>query len=181
MNYNAKLYNASQFNLTQFAQGCLEALVATDSDIVKDIFTRRTESQNTSDLLSDGATLAAFHETVNIYQHAYTAFSYNNSRYNWNMYNLRLDEDEILLRAIKALSDSQGSSDAITALSAIHMLADALSSSDVMFIQSGPTLYDYLFIGESFHIGISNKALPETIRVNDWLQIDKPFVEAWHD
>lgn len=180
MQYNELTYNASQYDLIQFSQTCTEAL--SESDVLaKQASTLRIDSQATADAISDGATLSAFLETVNIYQHAYTPLVYNNSRYNWNTYNIRFDEDEILLRAMKVLIESQGSSDVIMAFSVWKSLADSLTSSDAMMLMPQPVLDEFVFLSESFRIEVANKALMDIIRTNDWLQIKKVFVEYWHD
>jgi hypothetical protein len=180
MEYNQNEYNASQYDLTQFSQTCTEALSEADV-LTKSAISVRVDSQATADAISDGATLAAFLETVNIYQHAYTQLAYNNSRYNWNMYNRRFDEDEILLRAMKVLTESQSSSDVITAFSSFKALADSLSYSAALFLQPSPVLDEFVYLSESFRIEVANKAFMDIIRMNDWLQIKKVFVEYWHD
>lgn len=180
--YNTDAYNDTQFNLTQFAVGLLETVTPTDT-LTKEIGIVKTDSEALADVISDGVNMAAMLETVNILQRARTPHMYNGGLYNWYMYNTRLDDDEILLMAQKALTDSFTSSDAITSINAIKVLLETLTPADSLAMsQILAPFIEFLFSFDAVRAEISNKALYDTIRVNDWLTIrHTPFVEYWHD
>jgi hypothetical protein len=180
--YNSDVYNDTQYNLTAFAVGLLETITPSDS-LSKSIEIVKTDSEALADVISDGVNMAAMLETVNILQRARTPHPYNSGLYNWYMYNTRLDDDEILLMAQKALTDSFTSSDAITSISMIKEQLETLTPSDSLAMTNilAPFI-EFLFSFDAVQREISNKALYDTIRINDWLTIrHTPFVEYWND
>jgi hypothetical protein len=176
--YNADLYNDNEYNLTAYVEQLTESIASSDS-LSKLFGLVRTDSQNTSDLLSDQASLAAFHDTVSIFQRARTPFMYNGGLYNWYMYNLRLDEDEILLMAMPVLYDAVGSTDTLMPFSVYQVLLESMAYSDLLTTTSMPVLMEFLFSSDYNHVQMSNKALNATLRLNDWLEIAKPSADQW--
>jgi hypothetical protein len=132
-------------------------------------------------VISDGVSMTALLETINILQRARTAFMYNGGCYNWYMYNSRLDEDEILLMVTKVLSDTITLSDVITASETIKILIETITLSDSVSSSFAlAALIEFVFIFDSVQVQISNKALNDTIRLNDWLSIKfTPYLEYW--
>lgn len=181
MRYNERLYNGSSYNLTNYSATLSETLTETDV-LSKQASMKRVDSQGTADAISDAESLAAFLETVTIYQHARTPFAYNNGQYNTRMYNLRVDEDEILLMATKALADEMIPSDFIAPFVASKLLAETISETTSTIFTSSPFYQDIMLMSDFVRAEISNKAFQDIIRVNDWLQFKHtPFTEYWGD
>lgn len=182
MQYNEDLYNGSSYNLTEFSTTLMESVAPVDATITKDISSLRTESQGTADAIGGSASLQAFLETITIYQRANTPFAYNNGMYNQFMYNARADEDEILLMATKALIDSITSTDTLGDFSVAKELLETMTESDVLSVTPQMILDDFIFLSEFHRIEITNKALNETLRVADWLSIERqPVNNEWGD
>lgn len=182
--YNEKMYDATSYNLTEYAADLSETVTATDGTITKSIGAVKTDSQGTADALSDGVSLAAMLDTVVIYQHARTPFAYNNGMYNQFMYNARLDEDEILLMAIKENLDDILASDVLQPFVISKNLPETIPTVDAtVFFFDFTLIPDIVIIDESgFRVEITNKALDATLRVNDWLSIEQsPQSDNWGD
>lgn len=179
--YNDQQYNGEEYNLTAYVQTCTETIAASD-DLTKSVSVIRTDSQGTADALSGNDNLAAFLETVSILQRAKTPFYYNGGNYNWYMYNSRLDDDEIIILTIKALSDSIGSSDFIAPFMVEKLLSETVTDVDTLSFSASLSLFDFIFLSEFFRIEITNKALNDTIQVNDWLTVKQsPQSVEWYD
>lgn len=173
MRYNEARYNAAEYNLTAFMQLCSESIAESDT-ATKSVTTIRTESQASADALSDNETMAARLETVSILQRATYGVVYNSAEYDAAMYNRTVDTDELLLRPTKALSDTMGFSDTLGAFSTIKALLDSMSETDLISFTTSPVFIESVFLNEIlFRIEISNKALNDTIRVADWLQVER--------
>lgn len=182
MQYNESQYNGDSYNLTNYTVTLVEAVTPADATITKDISAVRTESQGTADAIGGSASLQAFLETVTIYQRANTPFAYNNGMYNQFMYNARADEDEILLMTTKALSDSLTLTDAIGPFVVLQLLSETITDIDTISFSSVLRPIDFIFLSEFFRIEITNKALNETLRVADWLSIERnPVNNEWYD
>lgn len=182
MQYNESEYNGDEYNLTNYTTTLVESVTPTDATVIKSIISKRIESQGTADTIGGSDTLQAFLETITIIQRAKTPFAYNTGMYNQFMYNARLDEDEILLMATKALSDAITSSDFMAPFSIIHLLTETITDTAVVFFMVNILLEESVFIDEFARVEISNKALNEIIRVADWLTIDrKPVNQEWGD
>lgn len=182
MQYNAYQYNASEFNLISYDVNLFDSVTESD-EVLKMPQIVRTDSQGTADALSDGFSLAAMMDTVTIYQRASTPFAYNNGRYNDFMYNIRADEDEILLMPTKALPDTVTITDVMASFSIEHILSDTLTSTDgtVAFMATSE-MVEVVVLDEIFRLEVTNKALNETLRINDWLTIkQRPQSDNWGD
>lgn len=182
MQYNESQYNGDSYNLTNYTSTLVETIAPIDATVSKSISSLRVESQATSDTIGGSDTLQAFLETITILQRARTPFAYNTGMYNQYMYNARLDEDEILLMATKALSDTITSSDTVGAFSVIRLLIDTIIDTDTVFFGAETFLQESVFLDEFARVEVSNKALNETIRTADWLTIDRrPVNQEWGD
>lgn len=182
MQYNASLYNEDEYNLTEFDLNLLEDITSSDV-LTKSIEITRTDSQGSADAISDGVSLAALLDTVTIYQRAQTPFAYNNGRYNDFMYNSRADEDEILLMPTKVLPENIFPTDTLAPFISIKGLSDIMSETDALLLFSSDFVYnDFVFLSELFRIEVTNKGLNDTIRMADWLSIERnPANDEWTD
>jgi hypothetical protein len=179
--YNDFQYNGEEYNLTAYVQSCTETVTASD-DLTKSVSITRTDSQASADALSGNGNLAAFLETVSILQRAKTPFYYNGGGYNWYMYNARLDEDEVLLFVNKVLSDAMSLSDFLAPFVIEAVLSETISDADTLSFSTDTSFYDFVFLSEYFRIEITNKALNDTLRVADWLSIERnPANSEWYD
>lgn len=183
MQYNEDLYNGSSYNLTAYSATLVESIAPVDATVTKSIGILRTDSQASADALGGSASLQAFLETVTFYQRAHTPFAYNNGMYNQFMYNVRADEDEILLMATKALQDSVALNDTLGAFEFAKLLVEALTPTDAAILFATSLVLDeFIFLSEFHRIEITNKALNETLRVADWLSIERnPVNQEWYD
>lgn len=181
MQYNAYQYNASEYDLINYSVNLSDSMTETDT-LAKMPQMVRTDSQGSIDALSDGVSLAALLDTVTIYQRARTPFSYNNGRYNDYTYNQRFDDDEILLMATKALTDSFALSDTVGDFVVAHLINESLGSADTLSFSPTTSMDDFIFLSEFFNIQVSNKALNETLRVADWVGLKQnPQSQEWFD
>lgn len=179
--YNSEPYNETAYNLVQFIAVLSESLSESDT-ITKSAVTVRIDSQASADALSDAASLSAFLDTVSILQRATYGAVYNNLEYNAGMYNRTVDDDEVLLQATKALTDSLSFTDQIGPFLAYKVMSETLAGADVTFFTTGYALIDFMFLSEFFRIEITNKALSDTLRLADWLSIKQnPQSNDWGD
>lgn len=179
MLYNGAQYDGGEYNGTLSVLGLAESLSSADS-LNKSISLVKVEAQPSMDALSDAETLAAFLDTITILQHATYGHVYNSAEYNAAMYNRTADQDEVLLQATKALVDAITSSDALAPFSASKLLSETISEAVAIFFTQNPVLSDFVFMTDDVRPEISNKALTDTIRVNDWLEFTHtPFTEYW--
>lgn len=182
MQYNESQYNGDSYNLTNYSTTLVETITPSNAALTFSVGLLRTDSQGTADAISGNAALQAFLDTVTIYQRAHTPFAYNNGRYNDYMYNARADEDEILLMATKALSDSIASSDTVGDFIIDKLLSESVSETDAILFASAVVYDDFIFLSEFFRIEITNKALNETLHLADWVTIKQnPQSEEWFD
>lgn len=182
MQYNESLYNGDSYNLTNYTSTLVETIAPTDSGVAFSIGVVKTESQGTADAIGGSASLQAFLETITILQRAQTPFAYNNGTYNQYMYNARLDEDEILLMATKALMDSMTLTDFLQPFSIQKELLETISDIDTVTFMASSSLLDLVICDALAKVEISNKAVNETVRVADWLSIERrPANNEWGD
>lgn len=183
MQYNESQYNGDSYNLTEYAQTLVETITPSDATVAFSVGIVRMDSQGTADAISGNAALQAFLDTVTIYQRANTPFAYNNGRYNDFMYNVRTDEDEILLMPGKMLTGNDVVvTDELRPFLIDKVMLESFSESDVLSLTSQPLFDDFVFLSEFFRIEITNKALDETLRLADWVTIKQnPQSEEWFD
>jgi hypothetical protein len=181
MQYNESLYNGDSYDLTSYTQTLVETITPVDT-LIKDISVLRTDSQGTADTLGGSASLQAFLETITILQRAKTPHAYNTGRYNDYMYNARLDEDEILLAPTKVLLDSLNPIDYLQPFVIDKVITELITDTDTLSLSAILVLNDFIFLSEYFRIEITNKALHDTIRLADWLSIERtPVNNEWAD
>lgn len=183
MQYNESMYNGDSYNLTNYTQTLVETMTEVDGTIAKSISVVRTDSQGTADALSDGVSLAAILNTVTIFQRARTPFAYNNGMYNQFMYNARFDEDEILLMAGKLHLEDMFLSAVMQPFAVEMVRLEVITPVDqTVFFFDLTTLDDFVFLSEFIHVEITNKALNDTLRLADWLSIERnPVNNEWYD
>lgn len=181
MQYNESQYNGDEYNLTNYVSILTETLTPSDT-LTFSVEITKTDSQGTADAISDGVSLAAMLDTVTIYQRAHTPFAYNNGQYNMFMYNVRADEDEILLMAIKAMTDILSLSDSLTPLDVEKVLPETATLADALTLSSHILFLDFLFMGDFLSVSVTNKALFDSVRMSDWLTVKRnPQNAEWFD
>lgn len=101
----------------------------------------------------------------------YNARNYNDQRYNI---------DGVF--HITSLSETITETDGTQLADLFKALSDSLSESDAIVFSVDQLLSDILFIDESIQIQFTNKALADTVRLADWLQIERnPAQNGWFD
>lgn len=101
----------------------------------------------------------------------YNARNYNDQRYNI---------DGVF--HITTLAESITETDGTQLADLFKALSDSLSESDAVVFSVDQLLSDILFIDESIQIQFTNKALSDTVRLADWLQIERnPAQNGWFD
>lgn len=156
--YNETYYNADQYNLTADLLALSETLTPTDATITKSITSLRQDSMAEIDTISQ---------------------------------NIGPDEimDMIALTELRTYSMSFPRADSLALVELFAALLDkaalleSISSTDVLVRQALPALFDIVFVEDpNFIIEISNKALSDTVRLADWLSIERtPSVDGWGD
>ena len=156
--YNTTYYNADQYNLTADLLALSEAITPTDATITKSIFTLRQDSMAEMDTIG---------------------------------HNIGPDEimDMLLLTELRTFSVSFPRADSLAliqtfaALLDLAALLETIISTDAIMHESQPALFDIIFVEDpNFIIEISNKALSDTVRLADWLSIERtPSVDGWGD
>lgn len=181
MQYNSTTYNSGEYNFTLHDVNLSDSV--TDSDTVtKNFNSLRIESQPSVDALSDAASLAALLETVTILQRASYGAVYNSFEYDGAMYNKTIDTDEVLLQVTKALVDTLTLTDTLAPFSSVKTLLDSLAETDVLVFSTQPILVDFVFLSDFVRREITNKACNETLRLADWLSIERnPANIEWGD
>lgn len=182
MQYNSTTYNAGEYNITAHDLNLSDILTETD-ELSKMPGIIRTDSQASVDALSDGVSLAAFLDAVTIRHQATYGNPYNSFSYNEATYNAVYDDDEVLLQIGKVLEDTTTLTDAIGPFVSEKVLLETITGSDVITsFDSVKSLLDFVFMSELFNIQFTNKALNETLRLADWLSIERnPQVNNWGD
>lgn len=183
MQYNSTTYNAGEYNITAHDVNLSDILTETDN-LSKMPGIIRTDSQSSVDALSDGVSLAAFLDTITIRHQASYGNPYNSFSYNEATYNAVFDDDEVLLQIGKFLDgDSVTLMDTVGSFVLEKTLLETITGSDVITsFDSVKSLLDFVFMSELFTIQVTNKALNETLRLADWLSIERnPQVNNWGD
>lgn len=93
--------------------------------------------------------------------HQYNKFQYNTAQYNADAFFL-----------VKSLSESIASAD-IRIDSPTKVLTESISSSDARIMGMVHSFSEFLFLIDFVSKSILNKGFTETIRVNDWLEIER--------
>ena len=156
MQYNTGRYNEHQYNTDFYSLLLSDSLSATDSDVVKDIFITKSDSTSLSESQVVDDTLAVLTEVITSTD-VRTLIPY-------------LTEVETI-----TLSGT------LLPFTISQVLLDTITLADVKTFSMATCLMDFLFFSELIKVEITNKALNDTIRLNDWISIKKPFVEYWRD
>lgn len=182
MQYNSTTYNGGEYNLTAHDVNLFDSVTETD-DLTKEAGIVKTESQASVDALSDGVSLAAMLDTITILHRASYGNPYNSFSYNESAYNGVFDDDEVLLSIGKVLDDSLSTTDVLAPFVLEKNLAETIASVDVITsVATTKSLLEFLFVSELFSIQVTNKAVGDTIRLADWLSIERsPASDNWGD
>lgn len=102
---------------------------------------------------------------------------YNQAQYNEQRYNING------IYYVTSLVETITESDASQLATAIKALSDSLSVADAtIFFSNDLGLADFIFMDEFLNIQFTNKALSDTIRMADWLSIERsPAQNEWYD
>lgn len=93
--------------------------------------------------------------------HQYNKFQYNTAQYN---------ADAIFW--VRACAETVASSDARIDTPS-KVLAETVTNTDARVMVLFRTLIEFIFLTDTITKSILNKGLAETIRVNDWLEIER--------
>jgi len=154
--YNSVTYNESSYNITaDLLQNLADSLGITDADVIKDLLKPLQDSTTASDALTDGIFKLI------------------------NDYILHADVETVLflsdkLEVMNLLENMQVSFSRAPFLETIT-LTSSLSA------QSTALMQDIIFLDETFTKQVTNKGLPEIIRLNDWLSVKLSPANQWSD
>lgn len=93
--------------------------------------------------------------------HQYNKFQYNTAQYN---------ADAILW--VKACAESIASSDTRVD-SPLKVLVETITNTDARLLMTNRTFADFLFLIDVVTKSVLNKGFSETVRLNDWLEIER--------
>lgn len=95
--------------------------------------------------------------------HQYNTFLYNVSQYNADAYIW-----------LARLSDSVGSADALLPNSLLKALAESLTPTEATkVLDMSKPLTDFILATDAISKSLSNKGLSDTVRLNDWCEIER--------
>lgn len=102
---------------------------------------------------------------------------YNTRQYNAQRYNING------VYYASSLSETMTETDSTQLAEALKVLNDALTVADAaIFFTSGLFLTDFIFVDDLIQIQFTNKALNDTVRLSDWLSIERtPVNNEWYD
>lgn len=102
--------------------------------------------------------------------------NYNARNYNDQRYNI----DGVFYAT--ALTETVTETDGTQIADLLKFLADSFSETDTLVMSTDVTLSDFMFLDEMIQIQFANKALGDTIRLADWLSIERaPAQNGWFD
>jgi len=93
--------------------------------------------------------------------HQYNKFKYNTAQYN---------ADAIFY--VQACAETVSSSDAHID-TPTKVLAETITDTDARVMMLARTLVEFMFLADTITKSILNKGMAETVRVNDWLEIER--------
>lgn len=102
---------------------------------------------------------------------------YGQRNYNDQRYNI----DGVVY--ISSLTESVTGTDATQLSETLKVLFDSLTVADATIaLMANPVFFDLLFLDATLQIQFSNKALSDTVRLADWLSIERtPAQNNWYD
>jgi hypothetical protein len=154
MQYNSGRYNEHQYNNDFYSLSLLESLSESDT-ISKSISIVKTETESLADTHILNDTMSALLETL-------------------SSSDIRLMLP--YLTEVETLALSATFSPLPEKLCAEILNLSASLTSDVATV-----LIEFIFFNSDIRVEITNKSLQDQVRLNDWLELRKPFVEYWHD
>lgn len=101
---------------------------------------------------------------------------YNQRKYNAQRYNING------VFYVSSLSETMTEVDGTQAASFLKSLSDSLASADVLTQYADVGLLDFTFLDDMIQIQFTNKALFDTIRLADWLTVERIHTNiGWGD
>lgn len=102
-------------------------------------------------------------------------------KYNTRKYNAqRYDIDGVFYAT--SLSETMTEVDGTQLSDVFKSLFDSLTETDALVFSNTLGLNDFIFLDESIQIQFANKALGDTVRLADWLSIERaPAQNGWFD
>lgn len=177
--FGTPLFGEEEFSMTMFLLSLSETVTMTDT-IAKKIFITLQDSQNTVDSISDGVSLTAFHENI-LLGNAGLGVLFGD----WNFGQTTFMKSDLggnlLLMPIKVLPETITLSDFLAPFAISKTLTDILTLASSITFSDSFFLSDVMFLSESIRVEITNKALSDSIRLNDWLQMKLTAAEPWSD
>jgi hypothetical protein len=155
MQYNSGRYNEHQYN-TDFYSLLLSDSLAPSDSLTKYVFIVKLDSSSLSDSRTMSDTVHNLLETIT-----------------------SSDVRKMLPQLTK--SETVILSDVLLPFSVYKALSETVTLSSVITFDVSQILMDFIFFSEYIKVEITNKALNDTIRINDWLSIQKSPVSHWHD
>lgn len=101
---------------------------------------------------------------------------YNQAHYNAQRYNING------VFQTTSLSETMTEVDGTQLADLLKALSESLSFTDSIVMSNDITLSDFFFLDEMIQIQFANKALGDSIRLADWLSIERaPAQNGWFD
>lgn len=101
----------------------------------------------------------------------YNVHNYNEQRYNING-----------VYYLSSLTETVTGVDGTQLASLLKALSDSFSETDSIVFMVEQPLIDFAFLDDSIQIQFTNKALADTLRLADWLSIERnPAHNGWFD
>lgn len=102
----------------------------------------------------------------------YNTLGYNEQRYNING-----------VFHVSALSETMTESDATQLADLIKTISESISAADAtLLFAADQFLVDFIFLDAAVQIQFTNKAINDTVRLSDWLSIERnPVNNEWYD
>jgi hypothetical protein len=173
------LFGEEEFSMTLWQVALSDSITPTDT-IAKKVFITLQDTQNTVDSISDGVSLTAFMDNIRL-GNAGIGVLFGNWEFGETTFMQTDLGGNLLLMPIKVLSDSITLSDFLAPFSVSKALSDTITLASTISFDQSIILADVLFLSEVIHVEITNKALMDTIRLNDWLQMKLNASEPWGD
>lgn len=177
--FGEPLFGESNFAYSVFVVTCTETITSTDT-IAKSVSITLQDSQNSVDAISDGVSLAAFMDVVPL-GNAGIGVLFGD----WNFGTTTWEKSDIggnlLLMTGKLFQENLTPTDALAPFTIGKGLFDAVMSADVISFATEHALLDFIFMTDLARVEISNKALNDSIRLNDWLTMKLLPSEPWGD
>ena len=174
------LFGEEQFAFNQYEVVATESMTLSDT-LTKSVSMTLQDSQNTVDAISDGVSLSAFMDNLRLGPTGIGTL-FGTYMFGEAMWQKTEIDGNLLLMPIKVLTDTMTLSDTLQPFSISKELLETLTLSSANTFEIDQVLSDFLFFDEDIKVEITNKALNDSIRLNDWLTVKlKPASEPWGD